>query len=306
MPKPLERVLLIDDDGAVPTALHEPLEAVVDEVVAAREPEEGLRLAVRPGADVILLDVNMPRMDGFKVCRHLKEAPATRDIPILFLTVEHDPRKLASALACGASDYLRKPVDPVELQARVAAALRTKRMVDLLREQARIDALTGLRNRAAFEEALSGATAAFERKGQPMALLLVDLDDFKAVNDTYGHGTGDELLRAVGGILRGSCRPYDAPSRYGGDEFAVVFSQTGGDEAKGVARRVLRAVTGAEVRGPHGPIRADASGGLVSTPPKASGSIPAIALLEAADEALYRAKRAGGGRVVVAEPPKPG
>lgn len=301
----IRRALVIDDDRALVGAVREHLAAVVDDVVGACDPEEGLRRAARPGADVILLDVNMPRLDGFKVCRHLKEAPATRDVPVLFLTVERDARNLARALACGAADYIRKPVNPVELQARVAAALRNKRMIDLLREQARIDALTGLQNRVAFEEAIRAATAAFERKGRPMALLFMDLDTFKQVNDSHGHGVGDELLRAVGGVLRRSCRPYDVPSRYGGDEFAVVLGHTHGAEAEGVAQRVLSAVAGAEVKGPGGLIRAAASAGLVSTPAGPPGALDPGALLQTADEALYRAKNAGGGRVEVAEPPAP-
>lgn len=305
MPSSVQRALVIDDDAAVHAHVREHLGPVVDEVVGVSDPEEGLRLAARPGADAILLDLHMPGLDGFTVCRRLKESPATRDVPVLFLTVEHEARTLARAFACGAADYLRKPVSPVELQARVAAALRTQRMIALLREQARIDALTGLRNRAAFDEAIRAGAAAFERKGQPLALLLLDLDDFKRVNDRHGHGTGDEVMRAVGSVLRSSCRPYDAPARYGGDEFAVLLSQTSGAEAEGVAHRIASAVGRAEVKGPEGAIRASASGGLVSTPPARAGHLAPGALVEAADAALYRAKRAGGGRIELADPPAP-
>src|SRR5208283_1634173 len=183
-----ESLLLVDDDRVVHEALERELAGRVERVLHAYEPEEGLRIAFQERPDIILLDVNLPRMDGLKLCRHLKETPSTRDVPILFLTVDGNVQRLARALEIGATDYIRKPFDPVELRARVAAALRLRRMIDLL---------TGVKNRAAFDDALAAAAAAFERVAQPAAVLLLDLDHFKDVNDQYGHGVGDELLRRV-------------------------------------------------------------------------------------------------------------
>jgi diguanylate cyclase (GGDEF)-like protein len=170
-------------------------------------------------------------------------------------------------------------------------------MIALLRDQAWIDALTGLKNRAALDDALDAAAAAYERVGQPAALLLIDLDHFKRVNDEYGHGVGDELLRGVGAAIRASCRPYDTPARFGGDEFAVVFTQTEGEGARIAADRVLASVRNVVPAGGSGAVRARCSAGLCST---ASGgdNFTAADLVKAADAALYEAKRAGGARLV--------
>jgi len=295
---PGESLLIVDDDRFVHEALEAALEGRVERVLHAYEPEEGLRFAIEARPDVILLDVNLPRMDGLKLCRHLKETPSVRDVPILFLTVEANVQRLARALEIGATDYIRKPFDPTELRARVEAALRLGRMIALLRDQAWIDALTGLKNRAALDDALDAAAAAHERVGQPAALLLIDLDHFKRVNDEYGHGVGDELLRGVGAAIRASCRPYDTPARFGGDEFAVVFTQAEGEGARIAAERVLASVRGVVPAGGSGVVRARCSAGLCAT--ESGGERFAAAdLVKAADAALYEAKRAGGARLVV-------
>jgi diguanylate cyclase (GGDEF)-like protein len=293
---PGESLLIVDDDRFVHEALEAALAGRGLNVIHAHAPEEGLRLAIQCRPNVILLDVNMPRMDGLKLCRHLKETPSLRDVPILFVTVEANVQHLARALEIGGTDYIRKPFDPIELRARVEAALRLGRMIGLLRDQAWIDALTGLRNRAAFDHALDAAAAAYDRVGQPAALLLIDLDDFKQVNDAFGHGVGDELLRCVGAAIRSCCRPYDTPARFGGDEFGVVYTQTEGEGAKQAADRVLTALRRVALLG--GSVRARCSAGLVSTQ---SGHEPfsGSELVKLADEALYEAKRAGGERLVV-------
>ena len=133
---PGESLLIVDDDRFVHEALEAALDGRVERVLHAYEPEEGLRLAIEARPDVVLLDVNLPRMDGLKLCRHLKETPSVRDVPILFLTVEANVQRLARALEIGATDYIRKPFDPTELRARVEAALRLGRMINLLRDQA--------------------------------------------------------------------------------------------------------------------------------------------------------------------------
>jgi diguanylate cyclase (GGDEF)-like protein len=295
---PGESLLIVDDDGFVHQALESALAGRLERILHAHEPEEGLRMAIEARPDVILLDINLPRMDGLKLCRHLKETPGTRDIPILFLTVEANVQRLARALEIGATDYIRKPFDPVELRARVEAALRLGRMIALLRDQAWIDPLTGLKNRAALDDALDSATAAFERVGQSAAMLLLDLDHFKRVNDEHGHGIGDELLRAVGAAIRASCRPYDTAARFGGDEFAVLYTQIDPRGARHAAERLLESVRKATSGAARGGVRARASAGLV-TAEVGDERFTAAELLKAADEALYEAKRAGGERLVV-------
>lgn len=293
-----DTVLLIDDDRQV----HEHVEALLadlaSELFHAHEPEDGIRQAMAQRPDVILLDINMPRMDGLKVCRHLKESDATRDIPVIFLTVDSNVQHLARALECGGTDYITKPVKDMELQARVRVALRTKRLFDMLREQARIDALTGLNNRAALDDALGAATSAFERTGQPMALLMLDLDNFKTINDAHGHGAGDEVLRSVGTTIASCCRPYDTACRFGGDEFGIVLAQAEGAEAEAVAKRILAAVAAVEIRSGTGPIQLTCSIGVVSSHEMGSW-VGAADLLKTADAALYQAKRHGRNQIAV-------
>lgn len=292
--------LVIDDDPAVHTLVDEVLApAIVDRVLGARLPGDGIRLALEQVPAVILLDINMPSMDGFKVCRLLKENALTRDVAVLFLTVEHNVVHLARAFDCGAADYIRKPVNPIELQARVRVALRSRRLVELLREQARIDALTGLMNRAALDDALAAAASSHERTGSPASLLMLDVDHFKHINDARGHGAGDELLRALGRSIRACCRPYDTPCRFGGDEFGVVFGQVDGEDGRRAADRMFEELRRLEVSTGAGTIEFTLSAGLATTA-ECSGPIQPARLFEAADAALYAAKSGGRDRLVVA------
>jgi diguanylate cyclase (GGDEF)-like protein len=292
-------ILVIDDDAAIHRAVEARLEGVVDRVLKAETPTKGLQIAIQEKPDAILLDINMPQIDGFKVCRHLQENSATHDIPILFLTGDHNSENLAKALDAGASDYISKPFNAVELEARVRVALRTKRMIDLLRERARIDALTGLHNRAAMDDALTAATAAFQRTGQSVALLMIDLDHFKEINDTYGHGVGDDVIRRVGVSIRGGCRPYDLACRFGGDEFGVILGQAEGSSAEQIARRILRGISQIRIRAGGDEIEIGCSGGLVSVTQMPAGFAPAD-FLKAADAALYRSKSEGRNRLSIA------
>ena len=294
-------ILVIDDDASIHRAVERRLEGVVDQVLKAESPTKGLQIAIQEKPDVILLDLNMPQIDGFKVCRHLQEHPTTRDIPILFLTADQNPDNLAKALDAGASDYISKPFNAIELEARVRVALRTKQMIDLLQERARIDAVTSLNNRAAMDDALVAAASAFKRTGHPVSLLMIDLDHFKKVNDTYGHGVGDDVLRRVGASIRANCRPYDAACRFGGDEFGVILAQSDTACAEQVSKRILNGINKIKIRAGGEEIKVACSGGLASAGQMPSG-FEAADLLKAADEALYSAKSEGRNRLAVAAP----
>ncbi len=291
-------ILVIDDDQSV----HEAVEAAllpnsVDQVMHAEMPGDGIRLAVEMRPSLILLDINMPEMDGFKVCRALKEKSATRDIPILFLTVETKADHIARALDCGAVDYVSKPFNDVELRARIRVALRAKDLIDLLREQARVDALTGLLNRAALDDALLGVASSHERTGQCACLMMMDVDHFKQINDRYGHGVGDDALRRIGDLLRNHCRPYDTVYRFGGDEFGVIFGQTDGPGAVAAAERILEAVRATRVPAAGVEFSLSCSAGLVCSEPPPEFFEPDD-LMNAADAALYRAKNQGRDQLV--------
>ena len=291
-------ILVIDDDKTIHTAVEELLDGVVDWVLKADHPGKGVRIAIQQQPDVILLDINMPQMDGFKVCHLIKENESTKDIPIIFLTIDENVDHLAQALACGGSDYILKPFNAVELDARVRVALRTKRMFDMLREQARIDALTGLKNRAAMDDSLIGAVSAHQRTGQSLAFLMIDLDHFKEINDTYGHGIGDSVLRKISSTILSKCRPYDVACRFGGDEFCVILGHTEGLDARQVASRILTGIGKIEVRVGEAMVSVSCSAGLVSAAEMPDG-FEAADLLKAADDALYRAKHEGRSRLIV-------
>jgi diguanylate cyclase (GGDEF)-like protein len=263
----------------------------------------GIQIASQEKPDVILLDVNMPQLDGFKVCRLLKESPITRDSQILFLTADRNPDNLAKALDAGATDYISKPFNAVELEARVRVALRTKQMIDLLQERARIDALTGLKNRAAMDDALFAATSAFHRTGQLLSLVMIDLDYFKTINDTYGHGVGDDVLRRVGASIQAGRRPYDTACRFGGDEFGVILIQTDNDNdcSKQIAERIISGINKIKIRAGSDEIEVACSGGLAAANEMPIDFEPAD-LFKTADEALYSAKSEGRNRLVVAKP----
>lgn len=298
------RVLIIDDDRHVFTSVSELLTGLADEVEWASLPERGIRMAMQLRPDIILLDINMPNMDGLKVCRHLKEAEATRDVPVLFLTIESNVSSLARALDCGGADYILKPFNEIDLRARVRVALRTKRMIDLLKEQARIDALTGLSNRAGLDTALSSSVAAHERLGQPFALLMLDIDRFKKINDEHGHGVGDEVLREIAASLRLGCRPYDTPCRFGGDEFGIVLDQTEGEHARTTGDRILERIRLLTPGEAHSALKISCSAGVASTAELRPG-FTVDDIVKAADAALYRAKRDGRDRLRIAGPDAP-
>ena len=293
------RALVIDDDestiGFVRAAL---LPRFVDEISSALLPGDGIRIALETRPDLILLDINMPEMNGFEVCRILKENEGTHDIPILFLTVHTSAAQLARAFDCGAADYIRKPVDEIELQARVRVALNDQRLVRDLREQARIDALTSLNNRTALDDAVASVVSAHERTGTPAGLLMLDVDHFKDINDHYGHGVGDEVLRSIGQVVRATCRPYDTPCRFGGDEFAVVFRHTEGDEALAAADRLLAALRQIEIQTGDRTLCFTVSAGLATTLDCEDIFEPGD-LMKAADRALYCAKANGRNRIEV-------
>jgi diguanylate cyclase (GGDEF)-like protein len=152
-----------------------------------------------------------------------------------------------------------------------------------------------------MDDALFAATSAFHRTGQPLALLMIDLDHFKKINDTYGHGVGDDVIRKVGALIRADCRPYDIACRFGGDEFGLILAQTDTDFAKQISERILGGINEIEIRVGDDEIEIACSGGLASST-EMRGRFEPAELLKAADEALYTAKSEGRNRLAVAEP----
>jgi len=241
MPDP--KILIIDDSADIHELVQLGLFGEPIELISSFGGEDGLAVAAMQQPDLILLDVGMTGLDGFEVCRRLKANPLTSDAPIIFITGASSTAEKLRGLELGAIDYVTKPFDPAEMRARIRAALNTRRLMGLLADkadqlsfQATHDSLTRLPNRAMFSEHLEKAMASSLRTGKSVAVLLVDVDRFKNVNDTYGHQAGDEMLCQVSQRLRGRLRASDVLARMGGDEFAAILRDLGSpDDAIQVA-----------------------------------------------------------------------
>lgn len=236
-----QKVLIVDDTKPLHGLLRARLVDEPIELHSAYNGTEGLAKACELLPDVILLDVDMPEVDGFEVCRRLKADPKTAGIPVIFLTGAAGTAQKILGLELGAVDYVTKPFDPAELKARLRTSLRTKYLMDLLAHKAQVDGLTGLWNRAYFDQRLGQEASLARRSGRPLSCVLVDVDHFKSINDRFGHPFGDDVLRALGALLVNGCRNEDVVCRYGGETFAVLIPNTDLPAALVLARRMRQA-----------------------------------------------------------------
>jgi diguanylate cyclase (GGDEF)-like protein len=295
VPNP-NRVLVIDDSEFIHKLVRVRLRQEGLEVHCEYEGRAGIERAVESTPDLILLDVDLPSLDGFEVCRQLKEHPKTRNIPIIFLTGTTHTDSKVRGLDAGAVDYVTKPFDEVELRARVRAALRTKRLQDMLEQQSFLDGLTGLWNRSYLDRRLDAELNIAGRYGRPLSLLLGDIDHFKRVNDTYGHLFGDVVLQEVAEILREHARRSDIVTRYGGEEFALVMADTLLHDVLCIVERLRQAIESRtfDVNGDR--VSITVSFGVGSTDELGTDFSPET-LIGYADEALYHSKSSGRNRV---------
>jgi two-component system, cell cycle response regulator len=294
-----QHILIIDDSQNIHALLQARLK---DEPVVlhfANGGDEGLLKAQNVIPDLILLDVDMPDPNGFEVCRRLKLSELLHGIPVIFLSGASSTEEKIRGLELGAIDYITKPFDPAELRARVRAALRMKFMIDLLAKKAQIDALTGLWNRRYFDQRLDAEISLANRARRSLAVIMLDLDHFKSVNDQYGHPMGDEVLRRVGHLLVESVRTEDIICRYGGEEVAVIIPNASSGAAE-LAERLRRRIESEKFIFGGIPSKVSASFGVACR----TGMIDA-SIVQAADEALYQAKQGGRNRVAVAPEPAP-
>lgn len=287
------RVLVVDDERVYLSILAEVLgnDYVVSVARSGVRALEICRSDTPP--DLILLDVNMPDMDGNEVCRQLKSEKVTKDIPVIFITTNTEEEDEKRGLELGAVDYITKPFRLPIVLARVRTHVELKLKSDALERLSHMDGLTQIANRMRFDDAFEREWRQGLRERKPMSLLMIDIDYFKNFNDHYGHGSGDECLRRVARCMVGFAqRPRDLVARYGGEEFVGLFPQTDlhGAERIGEAMRTsveaLAIPHAYSLVSPHVTI----SLGLASVTP--SRDSPPSLLLESADQALYLAKRA--------------
>ncbi|HYF88329.1 diguanylate cyclase [Azospirillum sp.] len=292
-----QNVLIVDDEPGNIQLLAGLLQDEC-ELCFATSGEEALEIARLVSPDLILLDVLMPGMDGFEVCRRLKSDTSTHDIPVVFVTARGEVDDETRGLDAGGVDYIIKPVSLPVVRARVRVHLRLKRHEDRLRASALIDGLTGIANRRRFDEVLDAEWRRARRFREPLSAILVDVDFFKRYNDRYGHLEGDACLRRVAGALSSLVRrPGDLAARYGGEEFVCLLPSTSLEGATTLAEQMRTAMLGLQL--PHADSTVcpwvTVSIGLATAVP--ADDLEPADLIRLADEMLYRAKRAGRNRV---------
>ena len=306
-----QRVLIIDDSPQIHKLLEARLKPEDITLQSAMRADEGLQAACADPPDLILLDVEMPEQSGFSLCQVLKADPRTAMVPIIFLTALGTSAEKVRGFDLGAVDYITKPFEPAELRARVRAALRTKRYLDLLSTRAQMDGLTGIWNRTYFERRLDEELDAFRRYGRALSLVILDVDHFKKINDAHGHPFGDRVLQLVALLVGATVRSTDAVCRYGGEEFGIILSETGGEGALRGAERMRQRLERLELADRAQKIAVTASFGVSSSDWFPADDLTRQSLLNAADDALYAAKGAGrncsraGGPQAPTEHPSP-
>jgi len=295
---PRPQLLIVDDQPLNIRLFHEIFHAD-HEVFFATSGEDALEFCRNKVPDLILLDVIMPGLNGYEVCRRLKQDERTREIPVIFVTAQSDATEEEDGLAAGAVDFIAKSASANVMRARVGTLLTLKRQSDLLRQMARVDALTGLANRRHFDETLNSEWRRCTRSGTPLSLMLIDLDHFKLFNDHYGHQAGDSCLQQVAACLKaGFARSHDLVARYGGEEFVCVMPETSLEGAEAKAQGLEKAVRALRI--PHD--KSPVAGGIVTISLGVAVAMPNVGeecatLILCADRSLYMAKDAGRGQV---------
>jgi len=308
--KKKKRILVVDDHEDNIELLRARLEARGYEVEGASDGQAALDAVQRTCPDLILLDVMMPKMDGMEVVKRLKANKGLPFIPVIMQTALDSTENKVEGLDAGADDYITKPINFAELEARVNSLLRIKALQtdlaarerelselnDRLRLISLTDGLTEVENRRSLELHLHEMWQHSMRLHEPIALIICDIDKFKAVNDNYGHQAGDSVLKEFAQLLKSEAREIDRVGRYGGEEFLLILSGTVLDAAVTFAERLREKVEGHTFSYAGGTLRRTMSCGVAAAPhPKVKDQ---EALLRASDDALYVAKETGRNRVV--------
>lgn len=293
-PKQKPVVLIIDDQPTMLRALGRLLKEDYH-ILAAVSGPKALELAIGGMVpDLILLDVVMPDMDGYEVCRRLKSHPKTMDIPIIFITSMCGCENEAKGLDLGAVDYIAKPFSNAVVKARVRTHVQLKIRTDMLEKLAMVDGLTGIANRRSFDQALDQEWKRAARTGREISVIMLDIDHFKTYNDNYGHGAGDGCLqrvaRAMDSMIR---RPADVIARYGGEEFAALLPEIDPRGAARMAEKFRTVVASLALPHAHSPIADHVTISAGHATRRANPDQSHQGILEAADQALYKAKQAG-------------
>jgi two-component system cell cycle response regulator len=298
------KILVVDDDASLKQAAVDTLEGLGYSIETAADGVEAIEKVRADPPDLMILDVMMPKMNGLEVCRIVKSFAAESFIPIILVTVKSDIDSKVTGLKVGADDYLTKPYNPLELRARVLSMLRIKAIQDKIDGKRReleglsvTDDLTGLHNHRALQQRLRDEFLRAQRYNDPLSLLMIDIDNFKLVNDEHGHLFGDHVLRELAKVLTDAVRETDFLARFGGEEFLVLLPQTHFSGSLPVAERIWRNVAQQEFSDGKLATRITVSVGVSFFPNKNVASVDE--LVANSDQALYQAKHEGRNRICI-------
>jgi two-component system cell cycle response regulator len=296
------RVLLVEDQERVAARLRASL-AGLHEIDVEPDLQEALLRLGQSAYDVAIVSLNLAGADGLRLCSQVRAIERTRHLPIIVVVQPDEEARLLRALDMGVNDYLTRPIDSNELLARVRTQIRRKRHSDYLRgsleqsvELALTDPLTGLANRRYMETHLRALVEQASAVAQPLSVLLVDVDNFKSINDTFGHDAGDAVLEELARRVRRNIRNIDLACRLGGEEFVIVMPDTGLERACQIGERLRASIAGEPFHAGEAKALAVTASVGIATLEGAQDTGPAM--LKRADHALYAAKRAGRNRVV--------
>lgn len=290
--------ILIVDDMATNIALLSDLLKKQYEIRVAKNGSRAIEIAnAKEQPDLILLDIEMPEMDGYEVCRILKNSPVTKNIPIVFVTARNNFKDEAYGLSLGAVDYISKPFHASVVKIRIKNHIDLKLKSDELERLSLLDGLTGIPNRRYFDDFYERVDKASARSGESMAVMMVDIDFFKPYNDNYGHWQGDECLREVASALSSVVkRPGDMVARYGGEEFVVLLKGADEDGVQQIAQALLDAVATCEIVHEFSVVSKFVTVSIGVAFRATKDDTSREELLKRADEKLYEAKEHGRNR----------
>lgn len=291
------RLLVIDDQKINIQIMHEIFRKDY-EIYMTMNSEADLTKAKELQPDLILLDIEMPKLNGYQVCEMLKKDDQLRHIPVIFVTAHFHEKSEVKGFEVGAADFIHRPFNEVITQARVRNHIGAKLQADKLRTIALLDGLTGVSNRRKFDQDLYSAFGHCARENMYLSLLMIDVDYFKRYNDFYGHQAGDQCLQAIAAAIRSLLRrSYDVVARYGGEEFACILPATDGTGAKTMAERILQSVKNLKLEHQQSDVAkvVSVSIGVATEMPQPGGSQEA--LIERADKLLYQAKNNGRAQI---------
>jgi len=302
----MSKILIAEDDLITSKIIERHLQEWGYRVFLEKNGEDAWRTLEQENIQIALLDWMMPKMDGLQLCRRVRAVRSDPYTYLILLTARASTADIVEGLNAGADDYITKPVEAAELRARLMTGIRiielenrNKRLQKKLEKLAREDSLTGFLNKKNIQERLEEELSRGRRENRPVSAVLLDIDNFKLINDTHGHSVGDQVILEIAGRLRGSIRRHDHIGRFGGDEILVLLWHAATEPLRIVAERLCRCVSQEPIPTDAGPLQVTVSVGGASS--EEHLDIPAQDLIKVSDQALYDAKHRGRNRVEIRE-----